>query len=81
MTLRYILVQLIGLCGTLLFFFSYQCKSNRRLFQVQFASYVFYTAHLLLLGAVTFSGHLREVQLVLIALRQYLLHRQDRVEQ
>ncbi len=34
-----------------------------------------------LLGAVTFSGHLREVQLVLIALRQYLLHRQDRVEQ
>lgn len=53
MTLRYILVQLIGLCGTLLFFFSYQCKSNRRLFQVQFASYVFYTAHLLLLGAVT----------------------------
>ena len=53
MTFRYILVQLIGLCGTLLFFFSYQCKSNRRLFQVQFASYVFYTAHLLLLGAVT----------------------------
>ena len=35
----------------------------------------------LLLCAVTLGGHLREVQLVLIVLRQYLLHRQDRVEQ
>lgn len=53
MTVGSILVQAVGLCGTLLFFFSYQCKSNRRLFRVQLASYVFYTAHLLLLGAVT----------------------------
>lgn len=53
MTVGSILVQVVGLCGTLLFFFSYQCKSNRRLFRVQLASYVFYTAHLLLLGAVT----------------------------
>lgn len=53
MTHGYILIQLVGFCGTLLFFFSYQCKSNRGLFRVQLASYVFYTAHLLLLGAVT----------------------------
>ena len=53
MTLRYILVQLIGLCGTLLFFSSYQCEDNRKLFRVQFVSYLIYTLHLMLLGAVT----------------------------
>ncbi len=47
------LIQLIGVAGTLLFFLSYQCKSNRNLFRVQLLSYLFYTAHLLLLGAVT----------------------------
>ncbi len=46
-------IQLIGVAGTLLFFLSYQCKSNRNLFRVQLLSYLFYTAHLLLLGAVT----------------------------
>lgn len=47
------LIQIIGLMGTALFFLSYQCKSNRNLFRVQFLSYVCYTVHLLLLGAVT----------------------------
>ena len=46
-------VQTVGLIGTVLFFLSYQCKSNRALFRVQLASYVFYTTHFLLLGAVT----------------------------
>lgn len=46
-------IQAIGLVGTLLFFASYQCKSNQNLFRVQFVSYLCYTAHLLLLGAVT----------------------------
>lgn len=46
-------VQMIGFAGTALFFASYQCKSNKRLFQVQCLSYLFYTTHLLLLGAVT----------------------------
>lgn len=46
-------VQAIGFVGTLLFFFSYQCKSNQALFRVQFLSYLCYTTHLLLLGAVT----------------------------
>ena len=53
LTVKYILIQAIGLAGTGLFFLSYQCRENRRLFQVQFLSYVFYTVHLLLLGAVT----------------------------
>lgn len=46
-------IQGIGLTGTLLFFLSYQCKSNRNLFRVQFVSYMCYTTHLLLLGAIT----------------------------
>ena len=48
-----IFIQAIGIFGTILFFLSYQCKSNKRLFQVQFASYLCYTTHLLMLGAVT----------------------------
>ena len=53
MTIRYLLVQAVGLVGTALFFLSFQCKSNRSLFRIQFLSYLFYTTHLLLLGAVT----------------------------
>ena len=53
MELNDILVQAIGLVGTALFFISYQCKSNRSLFRVQFLSYLCYTTHLLLLGAIT----------------------------
>ena len=49
----FLLVQAIGISGTLLFFLSYQCKSNKALFRVQFVSYLCYTVHLLLLGAVT----------------------------
>ena len=46
-------VQIIGFVGTALFFVSYQCRDNKNLFRVQFLSYVCYTTHLLLLGAVT----------------------------
>lgn len=49
----YLFAQLIGLAGTAVFFVSYQCKSNRRLFRLQLVSYLCYTVHLLLLGAVT----------------------------
>ena len=48
-----IFVQAIGILGTVLFFLSYQCRSNKNLFRVQFISYLCYTVHLLLLGAVT----------------------------
>lgn len=44
---------MIGLIGTVLFFMSYQCKRNKNLFRVQFLSYLFYTIHLILLGAIT----------------------------
>lgn len=51
--MRYLLIQAIGFLGTILFFLSYQFKSNRILFRVQLLSYLCYTTHLLLLGAVT----------------------------
>ena len=46
-------IQAVGFLGTILFFLSYQCKSNRNLFRIQFICYVCYTAHFLLLGAIT----------------------------
>lgn len=48
-----LLIQAVGFAGTILFFFSYQCRSNKNLFRVQFVSYLCYTVHLLLLGATT----------------------------
>lgn len=53
MTLKFMFIQGIGFLGTILFFLSYQCKSNKRLFRVQFMSYLCYTTHLLMLGATT----------------------------
>ena len=49
----FLLIQAVGFVGTILFFLSYQCKSNKNLFRVQFVSYLCYTVHLLLLGAIT----------------------------
>ena len=51
--MKFILIQAIGILGTVLFFFSYQFKSNKTLFRVQFISYLCYTVHLLMLGAIT----------------------------
>lgn len=51
--MRSIFVQAIGILGTVLFFLSYQFKENKNLFRVQFVSYLCYTTHLLMLGAVT----------------------------
>lgn len=51
--MNFLFVQGVGITGTILFFLSYQCKSNKNLFRVQFVSYLCYTTHLLLLGAIT----------------------------
>lgn len=51
--LKTVLIQAIGLAGTAVFFLSYQCKSNKNLFRMQFLSYLLYTIHLIALGAVT----------------------------
>ena len=53
MSVRFLLMQAVGFMGTVLFFLSYQCKSNKKLFRVQFISYLCYTTHLLMLGAIT----------------------------
>lgn len=53
MLTKFIIIQAIGFLGTIIFFLSYQCKSNKNLFRVQFISYFLYTIHLLMLGAVT----------------------------
>ena len=53
LTHMFLISQLIGFCGSILYFLSFQFKNNRRLFQVQFLSYLFYTVHLLMLGALT----------------------------
>lgn len=53
MDYRSIMIQCVGFLGTILFFISFQCKNNRNLFRVQFFSYLLYTIHLILLGAIT----------------------------
>lgn len=53
MTPQFILIQIIGLLGTALYFASFQCRENKMLFRVQLLSYVLYTVHMLLLGAIT----------------------------
>ena len=53
MSPQYILIQLIGFIGTGLYLASFQFKKNKTLFRVQLFSYVLYTLHMLLLGALT----------------------------
>lgn len=53
MSIKFLFIQAVGILGTTLFFLSYQCKQNKNLFRVQFVSYLCYTIHLLMLGAIT----------------------------
>lgn len=53
MSIKFLFIQAVGILGTALFFLSYQCKQNKNLFRVQFVSYLCYTIHLLMLGAIT----------------------------
>ena len=55
MDTKYLFAQFLALLGAVLFFLSYQCKANRKLYTLQFFSYVFYTIHFFLLGAMTGS--------------------------
>lgn len=50
---KFFFTQALALIGALLFFLSYQVKDNRKLYAMQFFSYVFYTIHFLILGAFT----------------------------
>ena len=53
MSAKFIFIQAIGFLGSIVFFFSYQCKNNKKLYRMQLVSYICYTMHLLLLGAIT----------------------------
>ena len=66
-------IQAVGVAGTVIFFLSFQCKSNKNLFRVQFLSYFCYTTHLLLLGAVT-GG----ISYVLNTVRSFCLSSENR---
>lgn len=50
---KFVIAQVLALCGTILYFISFQCKNNRKMFAVQFFSYLAYTIHFFLLGAGT----------------------------
>ena len=52
MSIKFLFIQAVGILGTALFFLSYQCKQTKNLFRVQFVSYLCYTLHLLMLGAI-----------------------------
>ena len=53
MDLKFLFTQCLAILGAVLYFLSYQCRSNRRLYTMQFFSYVVYTAHFIILGAMT----------------------------
>ncbi len=72
--MRFLLIQGIGFLGTILFFLSYQCRNNKTLFRVQFVSYLCYTVHLLLLGAIT-GG----ISYVLNTVRSFCLGSENRL--
>lgn len=53
MEAKFLLTQLLAVLGAVLYFLSYQCRDNRRLYTMQFFSYLVYTVHFLILGAMT----------------------------
>lgn len=79
MSARYLIIQAIGLLGTVTFFFSFQCRKNRALFLVQLLSYCLYTVHLLLLGAVTggISYMINALRSICLASKWRFAHRKE----
>lgn len=53
MDAKFLFTQFLALLGALLYFLSYQCRDNRKLYTMQFFSYIVYTAHFFILGAMT----------------------------
>ncbi len=53
MDLKFLLAQILAIAGAVLYFLSYQCRDNRKLYIMQFFSYLVYTVHFLILGAMT----------------------------
>lgn len=53
MEAKFLFTQFLAILGAVLYFLSYQCRDNRKLYAMQFFSYLVYTAHFILLGAMT----------------------------
>lgn len=53
METKFLFTQLLAILGAVLYFLSYQCKDNCKLYAMQFLSYLFYTVHFIILGALT----------------------------
>ena len=53
MGVKFLFAQFLAFCGAVLYFVSYQCRDNRKLYTVQIFSYLFYTVHFFVLGAET----------------------------
>lgn len=53
MEAKSLFTQSLAILGAVLYFLSYQCRDNRKLYAIQFFSYLVYTAHFILLGAMT----------------------------
>ena len=53
MEAKFLFTQFLAILGPVLYFISYQCRDNRKLYTTQFFSYLVYTAHFIILGAMT----------------------------
>ena len=53
MDTNFLLAQILAITGAVLYFLSYQCRDNRKLYTMQFFSYLVYTVHFIMLGAMT----------------------------
>ena len=51
--LKFILIQGLGIVGAGIYFLSYQFKGNKKLFRTQMFSFICYSLHFILLGAIT----------------------------
>lgn len=52
-TLKFILIQGLGIIGAGIYFLSYQFKDNKKLFRVQMFAFICYALHFIFLGAIT----------------------------
>ena len=50
---KFLFTQFLAFLGAVLYFLSYQLRDNRKLYAMQFFSYLVYTIHFFLLGAAT----------------------------
>ncbi len=53
MDTKFLFAQFLALIGAVLYFLSYQCKDIRKLYTMQLFSYIVYTVHFFILGAMT----------------------------